>query len=226
MKLWEIQLEHPFIGEMSDGSLDLEKFKFYAKQNYLYLQRYAKVLALAVAKTTNLATMRKLSELMHFTLNTEIELNRSYAEELGVSMGELEREEMAPTTRAYTDFLLATSMGDLCELVAALLPCYWGYHEIFSKLKLRGMPRGNPIYTKTIELYSSDRSKRVTNLLRDILDRIVKEKTKVEKAKLKQIFLTSSRYEYLIWEMAYRQEAWPGKKMLHSHNQSSNFKAD
>lgn len=211
-KLWKMQVEHPFIQEMGEGTLDMEKFKFYAKQNYKYLKAYAKVLAFAVAKALNVEMMKKLLKLLNFTVNTEIDLNRGYAIELGVSPEELENEEMAPTTKAYSDHLLSVSTEGLCEILTALLPCYWAYHEVFSNLKSRMNKKVNAIYIRTIDLYSSDEGKETAELLRGIIDGLAKEKSDDEKKKLEEIFRVSSRYEYLFWEMAYKKEAWPDKK--------------
>ena len=44
----EAILAHPFVTGVGDGSLAVEKFKYYVKQDYLYLIDYSRVLALAV----------------------------------------------------------------------------------------------------------------------------------------------------------------------------------
>jgi thiaminase/transcriptional activator TenA len=50
-------------------------------------------------------------------------LHRAYAAEFVINHEELERELPAPTTRAYSDFLVrVAATGDFAELVAALLP--------------------------------------------------------------------------------------------------------
>ena len=42
--------------------------------------------------------------------------------------------------------------------------------------------------------------------LRDVLDRLAPS---ADEKQLTQIFQTSSRYEYLFWEMAYQMQDWP-----------------
>lgn len=49
---WEASFYHPFVQGIADGSLPLEKFKFYMLQDAYYLKHYTKVLALAAAKAT------------------------------------------------------------------------------------------------------------------------------------------------------------------------------
>ena len=64
---------------------------------------------LAAARSPDLTTLRKFAELLQATAVTEMDLHRSYAASFGITEAELEREEMAPVTRSYTDFLLRTA---------------------------------------------------------------------------------------------------------------------
>ena len=97
---WDAQAEHPFIRGIGDGSLDVERFKHWVRQDYLFLIDYARMLSLASARAPDLDAMTRLAELAHATLTTEMSLHRAYAEEFGISAEELERERPAPTCRA------------------------------------------------------------------------------------------------------------------------------
>ena len=41
--LWEAQHQHPFVRGIGDGTLDLEKFKFWLRQDYVFLIEYARL---------------------------------------------------------------------------------------------------------------------------------------------------------------------------------------
>jgi thiaminase/transcriptional activator TenA len=85
-----------------------------------------------------------------------MDLHRSYCAEFGIAEADLEAEPMAPTTRAYTDFLLRTaSVDDYVVLLSALLPCMWGYSDLGRWLKERGLPTEER-YARWIEMYASD----------------------------------------------------------------------
>ena len=43
---WEGSFEHPFVKGLVEGTLPIEKFKFYMMQDAYYLKHYTKVLAL------------------------------------------------------------------------------------------------------------------------------------------------------------------------------------
>jgi thiaminase len=108
------------------------------------------------ARAPRLELMERFAELAHSSLRTEMDLHRAYAADWGISRGELERERPHPATRAYTDFLLRTAaLGDFSELVAALLPCMWGYSELGQRLAQDRRP-AEERYARWIEMYSGE----------------------------------------------------------------------
>jgi thiaminase/transcriptional activator TenA len=140
-EVWDAQQAHPFVRGIGDGTLDRRRFGFYVRQDYRFLIEYGRVLALAAARAPRLEWMRRFAALAHATLEDEMELHRAFAARWGIASDELEREPPHPTVAAYTDFLLATAtVRDFAELVAALLPCMWGYSELGQTLARRGRP--------------------------------------------------------------------------------------
>ncbi|MBI2152694.1 MAG: thiaminase II [Candidatus Rokubacteria bacterium] len=206
--IWSQSLSHPFVNGIGDGSLPVEKFKFYIRQDYAFLVEYARVLALAVAKGRDLLVMEKFAELLHATLGTEMALHRSYCGEFGISPEDLERTRPAPTTYAYTRHLLETAWsGSLGEIVASLFPCGWGYWEIAKKLQARGAPAHAPLYARWIEMYASKEYGEVAHWLKDLLDRLGAAASPAERERMAERFLASSRFEHAFWEMAWSMES-------------------
>ena len=207
--VWEAQHSHPFVQGIGDGSLDIEKFKFWVRQDYLFLIDYARLLALAVARAPDLDSMRRFADLVHSTLNVEMNLHRSYAAEFGISTAELEAEEKAPTTRGYTDFLLrVAALDEFSGLIAALLPCMWGFSDLGQRLA-QGPGPADERYAKWIEMYSSEEFAELAVWCRALVDRVAAGLPEDTLRRMEDAFLTSSRYELLFWQMAWRQERWP-----------------
>jgi thiaminase/transcriptional activator TenA len=207
--VWEAQRAHPFVSGIADGTLDLERFKFWVRQDYLFLIDYARAFALAVARAPDLATMRRFAELAHSTLSAEMELHRSYAAEFGFSPEELEGDETAPASRGYTDFLLrVATLGEFFELAAALLPCMWGFCDLGQRLA-QGPRPADQRYAKWIDMYSSPEFAELAGWCRDLVDRLADRLPEEALVRMEDAFLTSSRYEFLFWEMAWREERWP-----------------
>jgi thiaminase/transcriptional activator TenA len=208
-EIWEAQHSHPFVRGIADGTLPPERFRMWMRQDYLFLIDYGRMLAYAAARAPDLATMRRMAELTYSTLEGEMDLHRSYAAELGISATELEGEEMAPTTRAYTDFLVrSAAAGDFAELLAALLPCMWGYNEIGERLAQRPPP-DEQAYAKWIEIYSSEEFAQLARWCRELMDEAGASLSSGAERRVEDAFLTSSRYELAFWEMAWVLESWP-----------------
>ena len=202
-------LSHPFITGVGDGTLPVEKFKHYVMQDYVYLIDYARVLALASARAPDLDTMGWFAGLLDETLNTEMGLHRSYCAEFGITAGELEATQGAPTTIAYTSFLLKVAHQDsFGELVASLLPCQWGYWEIGEHLANRGEPAQAPLYTQWIQMYSSTEFEELARNIRSLADRVAEGVSPGQLAGMEEAYLTSLRFEHRFWDMAYNQEGW------------------
>ena len=126
---------------IGDSTLDVERFKHWVRQDYRFLIEYCRLFGLAAARAPDLDTLERFANLLQATTRTEMDLHRAYAREFGITEAELEREPMAPTTRAYTDFLLrVAATGDFAELAGALLPCLWGFAEIGQALKQTRQP--------------------------------------------------------------------------------------
>ena len=203
-------LSHPFVVGVGTGTLDLARFKHYVIQDYAYLIDYSRVLALAAARAPDLATMGWFAGLLDETLNIEMDLHRSYCAEFGITAEELETAAAAPTTVAYTGYLLrVANQGSFGELVASLLPCQWGYWEIGDHLARQGEPEDAPLYCQWIRMYTAPEFAELAAAIRSLANRLGEQAGPVELAAMGQAYLTSLRFEYLFWDMAYNLEQWP-----------------
>ena len=207
--IWDAQLTHPFVRGLGDCSLPTERFARWVRQDYLYLKEYARLFAWAVAKADRLESMGWYAGVLHLTLNTEMGLHREYAQRFGIATAELEAEPMWPTTRAYTDFLIRTAAdGEMADLVAALLPCAWGYVYIAQELA-RGKTPADQRYADWIAQYVSADFVQAAEWLKAEMDRLAEGATPPKRQRLMQIFEISSQYEWLFWEMCWKGESWP-----------------
>ena len=76
--IWDRCLAHPFVTGLGDGSLPVEKFRYFMLQDYLYLLDYARVFALGVVKARDPGLMRTFAGSVEATLNGEMNLHRAY----------------------------------------------------------------------------------------------------------------------------------------------------
>ncbi len=209
-EIWRRELEHPFVRGLGDGSLPVDRFRFYLEQDYLFLIEYCRVFALASAKARELDTIKLFAGLLGDTLKVEMQLHRDYCRRLGIEPSDLEAAQPAPVTHAYTRHLLtAAYAGTVGEVVAAVLPCQLGYAEIAAALAREGRGGGNSFYAEWIATYTSREFTEGAQRLAKLLDRLTQGSPERETVHLEHLFLTSSRYEYLFWEMSWSKAVWP-----------------
>jgi thiaminase/transcriptional activator TenA len=199
--IWQAQHDHPLVRGIGEGTVDIERFKRWLRQDYRFLVEYCRVFALAAARSPDLATLRKFAELLHATAATEMDLHRSYAAGFGITPDDLESEAMAPVTRAYTDFLVRTAgTGDFAELATAVLPCMWGYNEIGLRLAERGRP-ADARCAAWIDAYADPGFTELAGWCRDLVDGLAEEAGPGVRARMRETFLVSSRYELAFWDV-------------------------
>lgn len=204
--IWQAQKEHPFVVELAEGTLDESAFRDWIKQDYRYLLDYARLFALAGAKARDEETMTSLLTIAHSTLSHEMNLHREFAGDYGISREELEAVRKSPTCEAYTSFLIRTAYeGSLAEISAALFPCGQGFLDVGEHAA--ELATETHRYSPWIETYTSDEFRDVVGSMREFVDRCG-EQYPGEHEAMREAFLTSARFEYRFWEMAYTRESW------------------
>lgn len=207
--IWQAQLEHPFVKGIGEGTLDAKVFERWVIQDYRYLEEFSRVFAWGAAKASTLEEMQFFASALDLTLNTEMDLHRSYAARFGLEAEDLEGAEMWPTTRAYTDFLVRVAAdGDMSELLAALLPCAWGYAWLGRKLNEEFEAPEDDRYADWIATYVDDAFQGASQHLQILMNRHAEGTTPAKRARLRELFVLSSRYEWQFWEMCWQGESW------------------
>jgi thiaminase/transcriptional activator TenA len=206
-QIWQAQLEHPFIRGIADGTLSIERFQFWIRQDYLFLIEYCRLFGLAAARSPDLETLGRFADLLQTTARNEMDLHRAYAAEFGIADDELERESMALTTRAYTDFLVrVAATGEYAELAAALLPCMWAFSELGQHLAAETQGAQHR-YMTWIDMYSSAEFAELSGWCRQLVDQLGAEVGDRVRRRMEEAFVISSRYELAFWQMAWTMES-------------------
>jgi thiaminase (transcriptional activator TenA) len=201
-------LAHPFLNELTEGTLAPEKFAFYVIQDALYLADYARALAVVASRAALTTDIEMFARHAADAIAVERTLHDSLLADLGIDPASAARAEPAPATVAYTSYLLATARGgSYAEGVAAVLPCYWIYWEVGRELLRRGSP--DLRYQRWIDTYGGEDFGAVVREVLTVTDRIGPALSEPDRALVHQHFRTTSRYEWMFWDAAYRQEAWP-----------------
>jgi thiaminase/transcriptional activator TenA len=207
-EVFEAILAHPFIRGLTDGRLEEGAFRFYVVQDALYLRDYARALALCAARAPAEEDIEMFSEHAAGAIAVERRLHESFFEDFGMSEIEVRQTPMAPTNLAYTSYLLATAYGgSFGQALGAVLPCYWIYWEVGKALIARGSP--HPLFQRWIDTYGGEEFAAVVEAVLALTDRIGEGLGRGDEAGIARHFAITARYEWMFWDMAYRQEQWP-----------------
>jgi thiaminase/transcriptional activator TenA len=205
---WQASFEHPFVQGIAEGTLPLASFRHYLLNDAYYLSQFARVQALGAAKAHDLHDSNRMAAHVQGTYNAELSLHEQFAKQLGITDEERAEFEPSPTAYAYTSHMLcAAYTGHLGDIIAAILPCYWLYHEIGERLQ--SYKPEEPIYREWISAYGGDGFRELVEEQIERLDKIALQVTAADRERMKGHFIISSHYEYKFWEMAYTHEVWP-----------------
>lgn len=205
--LWNSYLVHPFVKELAEGTLDIDKFRFYMVQDYRYLLEYSKVFALGIFKSTNEDVMRKFALMVKETLDGEMAIHKKYMKRLGITQDEIENSKTSLVNQSYTSYMLDIALkGDVIDILVAVLSCAWSYQVIGEHhVNVEGALE-NETFGEWIDGYSCKEYKENTQEIIELVNKFG-ENISEEKAKyLEEVFIKCSRYEYLFWDMAYKKE--------------------
>ncbi|WP_019039066.1 thiaminase II [Psychroflexus tropicus] len=196
---------HPFITELSDGTLDPKNFHFYMHQDSYYLYSYGKVLA---SIATRLKEPDYSLNFMSFSTGT-IEVEKALHKDFIADFPDLDPPEKSPTCALYTGFLTEVFEYDSIEVsLAAVLPCFWIYKEVGDYL-LKTTTRSNHPYQKWIDTYGGEDFATSVERAIEITEVYAQNSTEEIRKQMTKVFLKTAQLEWMFWDSAYRREQWP-----------------
>jgi thiaminase/transcriptional activator TenA len=205
---WAAAVSHPMVAEIGVGSLPHETFRCYFEQNVLYLEDYARAIALIIGRAPDLAAVTVLTRFLGQIVDTELPANYAFLARLGgpAAPGPA---MMAPATYAYTRHVLDTAgRRELPAGLAAVLPCQWSYGELATRLAA-SMP-ADPVYADWIGMFAGDGYDELVQASTSLLDQHTDVADEAVMTSLAGVFDRSTRYELAFWDMAYSRGQSPG----------------
>ena len=202
--IWDKIFKHPFLIAIKNGTLPIETFRYYLTQDYLYLEGFARTVAMALAKAPDSETLEELS---HRVLTpVERPLHHKLLAESEVTLTSIYEAGPSPTNTAYVNHMVKTaSLYGLGPTAAALLPCPWTYHLLKDEVGASD----HPLYSQWTEFYVAGFLENSVAAWRKFVDQAALTAGPAELNDMRRAFITSSQYEYMFWEAALSRESWP-----------------
>lgn len=206
-EIWAGYLTHPFVRGIADGSLAVNKFRFYLLQDYLYLFDYAKVFAQGVVKSREPEIMRTYASYVASILNGEMEIHRGYMIRLGITEAQAESVKPSLSNQSYTAYMRAVAAEEgPAEIMAAVLSCAISY-EYIAKWIVENYPNAqkHDFYGEWVRGYASESYAAENQRLIALMERLSADYTELQLQRLTDIFVDCSRYEAMFWDMAWNE---------------------
>lgn len=202
--VWEACLRHPFVTGIGDGTLDMEKFRYFMLQDYLYLFDYARVFALGVVKARDPELMRVFAANVDAILGGEMKIHRAYMKRLDITEEQVFAVKPALANLSYTNYMLSVAQtGGPMEIVASILACSWSYAEIGQALAAIPGAAEHLFYGEWIRGYASEEYAATNQALIELMDTLAADAGEEQLAYLTDVFVNCSRYELGFWDMAW-----------------------
>ena len=205
--IWEKIIQHSFVVELYSGILPPKKFEFYILQDYHYLVTAIKNFSIIASKATSVEDMREVIDILNLEAKSEFEGYKEFLGRLEYKIEDVAEIEPIPVSVSYGSFLISTSsLKSYEEAITSVLPCFWSYAEIAERHTDKLSTNENQLYKDWAEVYVTDS---YLNLVEKIKTLVNRAGEKFPYEKLKTMFITASRYEYMFWDAVYTEQEWP-----------------
>ena len=200
-------LEHAFIRELMDGTLEQKKFLFYINQDALYLAAFGRVLSSIAARLEKPDQINAFLSFANDSMMVEKALHESFLPHT------LQNHSPSPTCLLYTSFLLSQATAPAEVAVASVLPCFWVYKEvgdyILACLKSAGSVRvpKNP-YQAWIDTYGGEEYAAAVARAITICDDLAAAASPDMRTRMTRNYVLATRMEWMFWDSAHRLEPW------------------
>lgn len=217
----QAMVEHPFLVELTAGTLPADRFRWYLIQDSHYLRDFARALAAAAATADDGGHTAWLAAAAAGVLTVERALHERYFTRWDLTPADVENTGKSPTCAAYTDHLLATAYtGSQGELLAALLPCFWVYADVATQTQTATTtgsaktPGSNP-YQDWIDTYDAPGFQGSVHMMRDLTEQAATAAGPAERSRMREAFRRSTTYEWMFFDAAYHLRTWPSFVATH-----------
>lgn len=198
----------PFNAELATGRLSPDRFRRYIVQDAHYLIGFGRALALAAAKAPDPDRIVQFARGAETAIVVERALHGGFFETYGIDAATFAATPLSPACDHYVSWLLASAYAEPYEVVlGALLPCFWIYAEVGRDIFARAAP-DNP-YRAWIDTYAGEDFAQAVAAMIAATDAAAEGASPALRERMHRAYARASQLEYLFWDGAYRDVAWP-----------------
>ncbi len=208
LTIYEEILEIPFNTELMEGTLTQSRFKHYMVQDAHYLEGFARALSLASAKGQHADHIVHFAGAAQTAIIVERSLHADFFKQFGITNEAFAAAEPTPVCEHYVSYLLRVAALEPFEVaLAALLPCFWIYREVGKHIHARAA-RDNS-YQAWIDTYAGAEFEQAVDAVIAVVDEVAIYAAPRTLEAMHHAFMRATQLEWMFWDSAYREEAWP-----------------
>jgi thiaminase/transcriptional activator TenA len=199
---WDAATDHVFCKELADGTLPLNKMRWYLVQDYKFVDQFVRLLATMIAHAPTLADAVPGAQFLGLVTSTENTYFLRSFEALNVPEAD-QNGPSAPETRAFQDLMTQARLsGRYEQMLAVLVVAEWSYLSWADRYT--SYDAGLPFWlSEWIALHAGDGFEAVVAYFRDQLDAVWADLTDQQQADATAIFQKAVRCEVAFFDAAY-----------------------
>lgn len=202
-QIFQAIVNHDFVNELMQASLDKDTFGFYVNQDSLYLSEYKKALVTVGSKCHRPQDTQFFYESATGIIQVEDALHKEFLEKKYIN------PEPSPTCELYNSYLARIVNNESVEVgAAAVLPCFTIYKEVGDFILKNQLNKGSNPYQAWIDTYASDEFAQAVEQAIDIVNTYALTASPHSLVRMEEVFIKTSKLEWMFWDSAYKQEQW------------------
>jgi len=201
--IYDAIIKHDFVVDLMQSTLDKDIFGFYVNQDSLYLGEYKKSLVTVGTQCHRPEETQFFYESATGIILVEDALHKEFLEP------KYKNPTPSPTCELYNSYLARIVNHESVEVaIAAVLPCFTIYKEVGDYILNTQTNKTSNSYQAWIETYASDEFSEAVEKIIAIANHYAVTASADTLAKMEEVFIKTSKLEYMFWDSAYNQEEW------------------
>lgn len=192
-------LNHVFIKELANGTLNIEKFNRYLAQDEVYVGNYGRQMFEFAELIENVEQKKLFVAFAQSGIDSEKAMHALLISRFGIDVA-VKSSIVTSQYNSHTQTAIQTKSKEIA--LAALLPCAWVYNEVGTHILQIAKIDNNPYKEWILEYGNEDFTAGVNSLLL-LVDEWAEKTDKFTLERMSQVFLEATLFEYAFWDYGY-----------------------
>lgn len=213
MKYIGLIYNDPFIQEMIAGTLSKEAIRHYLEADSRYLNGFANIYALLLAKVDDKKEKQFFLEQIDFVLNQEVDAHITLANYLGEPYQDIIKNgKWYPAADHYIKHMYYNiNICGIADTLSAMAPCPWVYRFVAKMINEHNDISENNPFKDWIDFYDNVWIDDLMVVYDAMIDKYSENYSTQQRERMIVNFVQSCQHERAFFNMAYTLQKWENK---------------